>query len=113
MYTLVIKIDKPIPNDVGLVEVAPGASRVRFRLYQYDSRDGRQLSQTDRLVVTYDETRAPAKLKPVSSFTQNLPLAAKVYLASHRPLRPAVGTDLSLIEFQLQQIQLNQIRNSP
>lgn len=112
MYQLILKIDKPIPNDVGLVEVGSGSSTARFRIVEYQP-DSQRVFLTDRLVVYYDASKAPSALRPVSTFTKALPIPAKVYLARHRPIQPVVGPDLRLIEFQLQQIQLNQIRINP
>jgi hypothetical protein len=110
IYRIIIRMDKPIPNDVGLVEVGTGGSAVRFRIAEYLPPGPQRLSQTDQLVVYYDENKAPAGLKPVSTFVASLPMAAKVYLANHRPAPAAVSPDLRFIEFELQQIQLNQIR---
>jgi hypothetical protein len=109
IYRLILKIDKKIPNDVGLVELGPG-SGVRVRIAEYQP-DAQRVLQTDRLVVYYDESKAPPDLRPVSTFVTKLPMTARVYLASHRPTQPAVDTNLRFIEFQLQQIQLNQLRN--
>jgi hypothetical protein len=113
LHQLVLKIDKKIPNDVGLVEIGSGAGAVRFRIVEYQPEDSQRVFQTDRLVVYYDGTKAPADLRPVSTFIEALPIPAKVYLANNRPIQPVVNTDLRLIEFQLQQIQLNQIRINP
>jgi len=113
VYRIIIRLDKKIPNDVGLVEVGSGGSAARFRVAEYLPPGPQRLSQTDQLVVYYDENKAPAGLKPVSTFTASLPMAAKVYLASHRPAPAAVSPDLRFIEFELQQIQLNQIRTGP
>ena len=59
-------------------------------------------------VFVYDE-----KATSVFKFEKSLPQAAKVFLTNHRPTQPVVNQDLRMIEFQLQQIQFNQIRNNP
>jgi hypothetical protein len=105
-YLIELQTDQKIPNDLGRVVV--GTAGYAFSVY--DSGAGHTPPETDRLVITYDET--PPNTPKASTFIAGIPVAAKIYLRNHRPTRPVVGGDLKMIEFQLQQIQFNQLRNN-
>jgi hypothetical protein len=69
---------------------------------------------SDRIIVTYKESIAPGFITPdaLEKLFQNLPISAKIYLRRHRPQPVSPNTGLDRIDFQLQQIQLNQQRNA-
>ena len=68
---------------------------------------------TDHLRFIFVVSKAPANIPTVESLVASAPVPAKVYLRSHRPQATAPNDSLNRIEFQLQQIQFNQIRTGP
>jgi hypothetical protein len=103
------KIDKKIPNDTGRLEFTDGSKTYRFEVAEFDPDNAQRVSETDNLVVYFDPDSAPPDKKSPEKLT--LPLAAKVFLRHNRPQPPTTSDLLDRIQFQLQQIQFNQLRN--
>lgn len=108
---LLVKFDKKIPNDTGRVELTFGGKTVTFTVGQYQPTDTPQPSETDRLRLAFDPEAESAKAAGLKTPAQlKFPIAAKFYLRHNRPKPPSTNELLDRIQFQLQQIQFNQLR---
>jgi hypothetical protein len=107
---LLVKFDKKIPNDTGRVELTVGKT-VTFDVNEYLPLDAARPAETDRLRVFFDPEAEGAKeagLKTPADL--KFPIPAKFYLRQNRPKPPTTNELLDRIQFQLQQIQFNQLR---
>jgi hypothetical protein len=86
-----------------------------FEISQYNPPppNTQRLLVTDHLRIIFDQRKAPSNIPTVEALVASVPVAAKVYLRRHRPHMPSPNEALNRIEFQLQQIQFNQIRLGP
>jgi hypothetical protein len=108
---LLVKFDKKIPNDSGRVELTVGGKTIPFDVGEYLPTDAARPAETDRLWLSFDPEVAAAKeagLKTPADL--QFPIAAKFYLRHSRPQPPTTNELLDRIQFQLQQIQFNQLR---
>lgn len=108
---LLVKFDKKIPNDTGRVEFTIGSKTVAFDVNEYLPTDAPRPAETDRLRVYFDPDAEGAKaagLKTPAGLS--FPLAAKFYLNHKQPKPPTTNDLLDRVQFQLQQIQFNQLR---
>ena len=98
----------------------PGASASdsaktsRFDLADYQPTEARRLPQVDQVIIYMnDDTGTKGDIKtpqdPMNALNTG-PVGARVFLSRNRPSLPAGNDVQSRIEFQLQQIQLNQLR---
>jgi hypothetical protein len=108
LFILTVLVDKKIPNDSGRVLFGDG-SAVLIGPYIPDA--GPAPAETDKLKLYLDLTKAPVGAKTVDEFKAKLPLSAKVYVRGRRPEPPTTNDLLNRVNFQLQQIQFNQLRS--
>jgi hypothetical protein len=108
--TVTVLLDQKIPNDVGRIYIGSADKAAGYDIEQPFQPQGdlSRPSMTDEVSFVYNQNPTS-----VFKFEKSLPQAAKVFLMNHRPTQPVVNQDLRMIEFQLQQIQFNQIRNNP
>lgn len=105
---LTVKIDKKIPNDTGYLTFDVDKKTYKLEVAEYDPDNAQRLSTTDHIVVFFDPDKVPPGMKTVDDF--KLPLAVKVYLRHNRPQGPTTNDILDKIQFQVEQIRLNQLR---
>jgi hypothetical protein len=95
-----------VPNDTGRLEYTEGNKTIALEVAEFDDDNPKRVSDTDQIVVFFDPEvtgkKTPADLK--------LPLGARIYLRHNRPTPPTTSDLLNRVEFQLQQIQFNQLR---
>jgi hypothetical protein len=134
--TLVVKLDKKIPADQGLIEIsvgdvttpaapaagapaAPAAAgsakkTLTFRMGDYQPDAARRVQQSDVITIFYEDSKTTKQVfntyRDFVTRVRNQALPAKIYLSQHRPEAPVVNDALNRIEFSLQQIQFNQTR---
>lgn len=104
------KLDKKIPNDGGYLvfdnkpkEGAPKDAPPTVE-YSLSPMQGAPNSEFDTLRITASRTELP--------ILRQMPLTAKVYLQHKRPAPPTTDDLINRVNFQLQQIQFNQLRQS-
>jgi hypothetical protein len=105
-----MKLDQAVPNDTGQIEFTLGDKTIKLDVGDYNPPEPmiRPL-QTDQLVVFFNPKAFPPNVKSMKDFTY--PISAKLTLRRHRPqLPPNTNQLLDRIQFQLQQIQFNQLR---
>src|SRR5262249_32631911 len=72
------------------------------------AKDALRPAATEKIVVFFDPDKAKPALKSVEDM--KFPIAAKAFLRGHRPLPTTTNELLDRLNFQLQQIQFNQLR---
>jgi hypothetical protein len=109
LYSFTVKLDHKIPNDSGKIVFDDGAV---LTFDAYTPPMGPQPSETDRLKLYLDLRKAPLGAKSVEAFRAKLPLTkpVKAYVRGRRPEPPTTNDLLNRTNFQLQQIQFNQLR---
>jgi hypothetical protein len=114
--TIVVKFDMKVPNDVGRLEIRQTDKQGKetvYRLFvtEYDPADMPRPSETDRLTLQFIPERMPDGMNTPFDLNANLPLEVRLYLTSSRPIQsPTTPQLLDRVNFQLQQIQFNQLR---
>jgi hypothetical protein len=106
---LTIEIDQKIPNDTGTIRLTFDKEQVDYDVKIYEAPDHSTPSKTDTIVVVFDTTRSKM-INKVGDFTKLLPLSGNVTLEHHQPKPPTTDDLLERANFQLQQIQFNQLR---
>jgi hypothetical protein len=110
---LLVKFDKKIPNDSGRVELTFDGKTVTFLVGEYLPTDAARPAETDRLRLGFDPQAESAKKADLKTVAQlKFPMPAKFYLRHNRPKPPTTNDLLDRINFQLQQIQFNQLRTA-
>lgn len=109
VLTLVLKIDKQVPNDAGHIVFDVGDKHVDCPVRQF-ARGQFSPSMTDEIIVTFSPDKAPT-LKSYDAVKGALPVGAKLYLNRYRPDSPPTTDELLQgVRFQLEQIRFNQLR---
>jgi hypothetical protein len=107
--SITVKLDKKVPNDVGRLEFCMDKKSYILQVAPYEPSGGDRQAETDTLVVTFDRSGLPAKIKTPADL--DLPLDVRLYLRHYRPVvQPTTADLLNHMTFQLQQIQFNQLR---
>jgi len=107
--SITARLDKKVPKDVGRLEFLMDKKTYSLQVAPYEPSGGDRQAETDTLVVTFDRSGLPAKVKTPSDL--ELPLDVKLYLRHYRPVvQPTTADLLDHVTFQLQQIQFNQLR---
>ncbi len=96
-----VLLDKKIPNDTGYL-VFDGED-TQYEVRVYPNKPGANLSESEFATVYVQQ-------QLYENFKRLLPRKAKVYLDHRQPKAPTTDDMLSKINFQLQQIQFNQLR---
>jgi hypothetical protein len=101
--------DKKVPNDAGYMEFVLKKKTIHFQVGAADAGDAARPQQTNTLEVQFDSTDLLPEVKLPGDLP--LPLEVKLYLRHYRPTTPP-STDelLNRVNFQLQNIQFNQMR---
>ena len=107
---LIVKLDKEIPKDRGFVKLIISGKEVQYIIGPYDDDDAAK-SHSDTIVLYFD-TEAEGGPATLAEFKGKVPIDGKVYLRHNQPKPPTTEELLERANFQLQQIQLNQIRDS-
>lgn len=96
---LTLRLDKKLPSDAGYVVLDSDAAHEQFpaRLI-----GGSTSSDTDLITITVDNDKA--------GLFAALPQKARVFLQHKRPQLPTTEDLIGRVNFQLQQIQFNQLR---
>jgi hypothetical protein len=99
---LTIELDKKIPADIGhlTLDADPDGTQ-----YYIKSMGNDPSSETNIIKI-------PVANKHLQLF-RNLPKAGKIYLLTKQPKAPTTNDLINRVNFQLQQIQLNQLRQGP
>jgi hypothetical protein len=82
----------------------------RFFIADSQPSGTKRLRQTDEIIIYFDPAKAKGNIKTADDLFTMPPTAANIYLDRNRPSTSAVNEAQNRIEFQLQQIQLNQYR---
>jgi hypothetical protein len=106
-YQVTVAIDKKIPNDSGRVVLSDGKG---LFIGPFEPKTGPSPAETDRLNLYLDLRKQPLGAKTVDEFKAKLPAPAKVHVRGHQPEAPTTNDLLNRVNFQLQQIQFNQVR---
>lgn len=101
-----IKLDKKVPNDAGFLRANINNTEVQYSTNREESVANE--SETDVITMYFNPKLGPAT---VAGFKGRLPLSAKLYLQYHQPKPPTTDDLLQRANFQLQQIQFNQVRD--
>jgi hypothetical protein len=96
---LTFRLDKPIPADVGYLVLDSSIDKTQYPL---QSIPGMTLSRTSLFSIPVDVAKVPQ--------FSNVPLSASIYLQHQRPKLPTTDDLINRVNFQLQQIQFNQLR---
>jgi hypothetical protein len=108
-----MKLDTQVPNDAGYMELTVNNKAVHFQVSAYDPPGAvARPAQTNVLRVLFDSTDLLPAIKLPSDLV--LPLDVRLYLRHYRPTAPPTTAELlNRVNFQLQNIQFNQVRTSP
>jgi hypothetical protein len=108
LFVVTVEIDKKIPNDSGRVLFTDNTAA---RIGPYEPPTGPAPAETERLSLYLDLQSPPLGVKTVDEFKAKLPYPkARVYVRGHHPEPPTTNDLLNRVNFQLQQIQFNQLR---
>jgi hypothetical protein len=90
---------------------ATGLPQGVFEIAEYNPDGSPRLKMVDMFYMyVVGESSLPQGIASLDALAASVPIAAKVYLRGHRPQAPTANDPLNRIEFQLQQIEFNQIR---
>lgn len=106
---LTVELDKKIPTDVGTIKLTFDNTEVQYDIKPYEPEDGSSPSEANQVVLVLDLTRSK-DASTVAAFEEHLPMTGEVYLLHHQPKPPTTEELLQRVNFQLQQIQFNQLR---
>jgi hypothetical protein len=117
VWNAILQIDQKVPNAYGEIEIPVGtggsATAARFSIVPYWPSGGVRVRETDRLSVECKGTDAIPTADALVKLVRQGPLPVKLFLEGHRPPPPVLNRDLNRIEFQLKQIEFNQLRGAP
>lgn len=109
--TFTIRLDKPIPNDEGRLELTLDKNTYVFLLEKQETTAEKTSVVT--ISINPNDPRYSGEVKFKDNFKQfraSFPYAAKAYLERHRPQPPTVKELIDGINYQLEIIKLNQLR---
>ena len=106
---LIVQLDTKVPAASGFVVLNKGGVEAQYVTRPRDQ-DDKPLSESDIILLAFNP--AAGGPKDIASFTGKLPLSSKLYLRYHQPKPPTTDQLLERTNFQLQQIQFNQLRES-
>jgi hypothetical protein len=111
--TVEMTFDTKVPNDAGYMEFTVDGKTERFQVAPHDVPGApARPQQTNILDVQFDSTNLLPNIKLPSDLP--LPLAVKLFLRHYRPTTPPSTAELlNRVNFQLQNIQFNQVRIGP
>jgi hypothetical protein len=109
-----LKLDKPIPNDDGYLELA-FSDKSETKTYSFFlEKDSSTIGTTDTISIAINPTleryKDEPRLKNLEEFRKGFPYPAKLYLEKHRPQPPTTKELIDAVNDRLQIIQMNQLR---
>jgi hypothetical protein len=111
---LIVKISGFIPNDTGRIEFMVDGKTVRYPVTQIPGVDGgARPDSVDTLRIAFDPHANNNAIPTVEDFKARLPMSGKVFFEHSHPEPPNTDALLESLNFQTQQIRLNQLRQRP